>query len=82
MSKKVKVLEGPKKSTRPGKDKMVVVEVDGKKKTIHYGDSSMKHNYSKKANENFRARHRCDTDPPEKDTARYWSCENLWKKWK
>lgn len=24
----------------------------------------------------FRARHRCDSDPPEKDTARYWSCRN------
>jgi hypothetical protein len=24
----------------------------------------------------FRARHKCDTNPPSKLTARYWSCKN------
>jgi hypothetical protein len=24
----------------------------------------------------FRARHKCDTDKPDKLTARYWSCKN------
>ena len=31
------------KSTKSGKKLMVVVEKDGKKRTIHFGDSSMQH---------------------------------------
>jgi len=30
-----------------------------------------------KRRKSFRARHKCDTNPPSKLTARYWSC----KKW-
>jgi hypothetical protein len=74
---KVKVLEGPKKSTRAGKKKMVVVEVNGRKKTIHYGDTAYKHNYSKAANKNFRSRHSC-SEKTDKSKAGYWACRDLW----
>jgi len=49
---------------------------DGKKvKKIGFGDPNMrtKRQYPK-AKANFRARHRCDTDPPKKTSARFWSC--------
>ena len=51
---------------------------NGRAKTIGFGDPKMT---IKKSNpgrrKNFRARHRCDSNPPSKLTARYWSC----RKW-
>jgi len=64
----------------PGASKKFVVKAckDGKEKVIRFGDPDMK---IKKSNpdrrKSFRARHKCDTNPPSKLTARYWSC----KKW-
>ena len=50
----------------------------GTEKVIRFGDPNMK---IKKSNpqrrKSFRARHKCDSKPPSKLTARYWSC----KKW-
>ena len=64
-----------------GQKKMVVKACKGQReKIIRFGAVGYKHNYSKGANESFRARMRCDTKPPSKLTARYWACERLWKK--
>jgi hypothetical protein len=59
----------PKRTPNHPTKKFVVVAKEGDKtKTIRFGDAKMK---------SFRARHKCDTNPPSKLTARYWSC----KKW-
>ena len=65
--------------TSGGSKKFVVKACqDGKEKIIRFGDPKMK---IKKSNpdrrKSFRARHKCDSNPPSKLTARYWSC----KKW-
>ena len=50
----------------------------GKEKIIRFGDANMKIKKNQPGRrKNFRARHGCDTRPPSKMTARYWSC----KKW-
>jgi hypothetical protein len=71
----------PVKSWRKGK-KFAVLACDAdKEKLIHFGATGYKdytQHKDKKRRKSFRARHRCDTDPPKKTTARYWSCENLW----
>jgi hypothetical protein len=67
----------PKKSTRPGKKKMVLAKEGEKTKVIHYGDTGYKHNYSAEAKKNFRARHRCD-EQKDKLSAAYWACKDLW----
>jgi len=64
-----------------GRKKMVVLGcVNGRQKVIKFGAVGYRHNYSPRANENFRARMRCDTDPASKLEARYWACESLWKR--
>ena len=65
--------------TSGGSKKFVVKACkDGKEKIIRFGDPDMKIRKSNpKARKSFRARHKCDTNPPSKLTARYWSC----KKW-
>ena len=66
----------PQKSTRDDKKTMVKACDNGKEKLIHFGDPNMtikKHIPGRR--KNFRARHKCDTDPPDKLTARYWSCK-------
>ena len=65
--------------TSGGSKKFVVKACqDGKEKIIRFGDPKMK---IKKSNpdrrKSFRARHKCDSNPPSKLPARYWSC----KKW-
>lgn len=65
--------------TSGGNKKFVVKACEnGKEKIIRFGDPNMK---IKKSNperrKSFRARHGCDSRPPSKMTARYWSC----KKW-
>ena len=63
----------------PGGPKKFVVRAckDGESKTIRYGDPKMT---IKKSNpdrrRSFRARHKCDSNPPSKLTARHWSCKN------
>ena len=45
---------------------------------VRFGDPNMEiRRDNPKRLKSFRARHKCDTDPPNKLTARYWSC----KKW-
>ena len=62
-----------------GEKKQVVLGCEnGQQKLIKFGAVGYKHNYSARANENFRARMRCDKDPASKLEARYWACETLW----
>ena len=62
-----------------GKKKMVVKGCKGgEEKLLKFGAVGFRHNYSAKANQNFRARMRCDTDPATRLEARYWACETLW----
>ena len=67
------------KRTSGGSKKFVVVAKEGDKiKTIRFGDPNMTIKKAQPARrKSFRARHKCDTNPPSKLTARYWSC----KKW-
>ena len=45
---------------------------------VRFGDPNMEiRRDNPKRLKSFRARHKCDTNPPSKLTARYWSC----KKW-
>jgi hypothetical protein len=64
----------------PGKSKkFAVLAKDGSKvRLIRYGDPNMKIKKNIPGRrKNFRARHGCDSRPPSKLSARYWSC----KKW-
>jgi hypothetical protein len=67
----------PRRTTGERKKFVVRACQNGQSKTIRYGDPDMK---IKKSNpdrrRSFRARHGCDSNPPSKMTARYWSCKN------
>jgi len=63
--------------SHPTKKFVVVAKQGGKIKTIRFGDAKMKIKKNQPdRRKSFRARHKCDTDPPSKLTARYWSCKN------
>jgi hypothetical protein len=69
-----------KPSRTSGGSKKFVVKAcqDGKEKIIRFGDPKMTIKKDQPGRrKSFRARHKCDTDPPSKMSARYWSC----KKW-
>ena len=51
----------PRRSTRPGKKKMVKGCEGGTEKIIHFGAKGYGHNYSTAARKSFRARHKCGT---------------------
>jgi hypothetical protein len=69
----------PKRTPNHATKKFVVVAKKGDKtKMIRFGDQKMTIKKDQPARrKSFRARHKCDTSPPDKLTARYWSC----KKW-
>jgi len=69
----------PKRTPNHPTKKFVVVAKKGDKtKLIRFGDQKMTIKKDQpKRRKSFRARHKCDTSPPDKLTARYWSC----KKW-
>tara|TARA_E500000178_G_C16521281_1_gene530200 strand:+ start:40 stop:330 length:291 start_codon:yes stop_codon:yes gene_type:complete len=67
----------PRRSSRPGKKKMVKACQNGKEKLIHFGASGYGHNYSAAARKSFKARHKCSS-ATNKLTARYWACKTLW----
>ena len=67
----------PRRSTRPGKKKMVKGCEGGTEKIIHFGAKGYGHNYSAAARKSFKARHKCSS-AGSKLTARYWACKNLW----
>jgi len=62
------------------KKRVVKACEDGTERLLKFGSVGYRHNYSARANENFRARMRCDTDKPGKLEPRYWACESLWKR--
>ena len=68
----------PKRTPNHPTKKFVVVAKQGDKiKTIRFGDAKMKIKKNQTdRRKSFRARHKCDTNPPSKLTARYWSCKN------
>lgn len=60
------------------KFKVYVKNDKGNVVKVNFGDPDMtikRHIPARK--KSFRARHKCDTDPADKDTARYWSCK-MW----
>jgi len=51
---------------------------DGRVIKVHFGDPDMKIRVNEPDRRaSFRARHKCDTDPPDITTPRYWSCQ-MW----
>tara|TARA_R100001086_G_scaffold224182_2_gene142077 strand:+ start:300 stop:536 length:237 start_codon:yes stop_codon:yes gene_type:complete len=78
MARKLK----PNKPKRtPGARKKFVVlarNKQGKTKLVRFGDPNMAiKKHIKKRRQSFRARHRCDSAPPDILTPRYWSCK-MW----
>lgn len=67
----------PKRSTKPEKKMMVVAKEGDKVKLIHFGDSSMGHNYSPEARASFKARHASNIKKG-KLSAAYWADKELW----
>ena len=67
----------PVKSDRPEKKKMVLAKEGDKVKLIHFGDSSMGHNYSTEARASFKARHGKNIAKG-KMSAAYWADKALW----
>jgi hypothetical protein len=67
----------PRKSSKPEKKMMVVAKEGDKVKLIHFGDSSMGHNYSPEARASFKARHGSNIKKG-KLSAAYWSDKKLW----
>ena len=69
----------PKRTPNHPTKKFVVVAKKGDKTTlIRFGDAKITIKKDQPARrKSFRARHKCDTSPPDKLSARYWSC----KKW-
>lgn len=67
----------PKRTPSHPTKKFVVLAKEGDKtKLIRFGDAKMKIKKNiPSRRKSFRARHRCDTDPPSKLSARYWSCK-------
>ena len=66
----------PKNSRKGGKKFAVLAKQGDKIKLIRFGDANMPiKRHQPKNRSSFRARHKCDTDPPSKLTARYWSCK-------
>lgn len=60
------------------KFKVYVKNDEGKVVKVNFGDPDMTIKAHIPARrKSFRARHKCDTDPADKDTPRYWSCK-MW----
>lgn len=68
----------PVKSDREGKKMMVLAKDGDVVKLIHFGDSSMGHNYSPEARASFKARH-AENIAKGKLSAAYWADKELWK---
>jgi len=67
----------PVKSDRPEKKGMVLAKEGETVKLIHFGDSSMGHNYSPEARASFKARH-AKNIAKGKMSAAYWADKKLW----
>jgi hypothetical protein len=72
----------PRKSTRPGKKKMVLAKKGDKVKLVHFGDSKMKdytQHGSEKRRKSYLARSGGIKGKNDKFSANYWSRRVLWK---
>ena len=67
----------PRRSNRPEKKGMVLAKEGDRVKLIHYGDSSMGHNYSPEARKSFKARH-AKNIAKGRMSAAYWANKELW----
>ncbi len=68
----------PKRTSGKSKKFAVLAKQGDDVKLIRFGDPNMTIKKDQPARrKSFRARHKCDTSPPSKLSARYWSC----KKW-
>lgn len=68
----------PKRTPGASKKFAVLAKEGDSIKLIRFGDPNMTIKKSDpERRKSFRARHKCDTDPPSKLSARYWSC----RKW-
>jgi hypothetical protein len=67
----------PVKSDRPEKKQMVLAKEGETVKLIHFGDSSMGHNYSPEARASFKARHGKNISKG-KMSAAWWADKELW----
>jgi hypothetical protein len=63
--------------SHPTKKAVVVTKVDGKPKTIRFGDQSMGHNYSPEARKAFKSRHAKNIARGPSSPA-YWADKFLW----
>jgi len=67
----------PKRTSNESKKFAVLAKQGSTIKLIRFGDPNMTIKKEQpKRRKSFRARHKCDTNPPSKLTARYWSCKN------
>ena len=68
----------PKRTPNNKNKKFAVLAKQGSTtKLIRFGDPNMSIKKDQpKRRKSFRARHKCDTSPPSKLTARYWYCQN------
>jgi|TARA_R110000796_G_scaffold153478_1_gene269998 hypothetical protein len=67
----------PKRTPNKNKKFAVLAKKGNQTKLIRFGDPNMTIKKEQpKRKKSFRARHKCDTNPPDKLTARYWSCKN------
>ena len=67
----------PRRSNREGKKGMVLAKDGDKVRLIHFGDSSMGHNYSPEARRSFKARHGRNIAKG-KMSAAYWANREKW----
>lgn len=66
----------PKRQIKGRKKFVVKACLGSQERIIRFGDSTMRiKKNNPKRRKSFRARHRCDTNPPSIMTARYWSCK-------
>lgn len=68
----------PRTSTNPKKKKMVLAKKGNEVKVVHFGDSSMGHNYSAAARKSYLARSGGIKGKDDKFSANYWSRKVLW----
>ena len=68
----------PRASTNPKKKKMVLAKKGDEVKVVHFGDSSMGHNYSAEARKSYLARSAGIKGKDDKFSANYWARKVLW----
>jgi len=68
----------PKDSNREGKQKMVLAKKGNEVKIVHFGDPSMRDNYSAEANDAFYARFGNRPEIKDPFSPLYWSAKILW----